>query len=85
MRIDEIGSDRVRVSNAKGRAATDTYKVSATYQDGYRVGAYLTIGGIDAARKAEKVADAVIRRCGTILKAMNAAPYTETSVEVLGA
>ncbi len=85
VRIDEIGSDRVRVSNAKGRAATDTYKVSATYQDGYRVGAYLTIGGIDAARKAEKVADAVIRRCGTILKAMNAAPYTETSVEVLGA
>jgi hypothetical protein len=64
---------------------TDTYKVSATYQDGYRVGAYLTIGGIDAARKAEKVADSVIRRCGKILQAMNAAPYTETSVEVLGA
>jgi hypothetical protein len=85
VRIDEIGRDRVRVSNAKGLPPTDTYKVSATYQDGYRVGAYLTIGGIDAARKAEKVADAVIRRCGTILKAMNAAPYTETSVEVLGA
>jgi hypothetical protein len=85
VRIDEIGPDRVRVSNAKGGPSTDRYKVSATYQDGYRVGAYLTIGGIDAARKAEKVADAVIRRCGTILKAMNAAPYTETSVEVLGA
>src|SRR5207253_6677114 len=39
----------------------------------------------DAARKAEKVTDAVIRRCGTILKSMNAAPYSETSVEVLGA
>jgi hypothetical protein len=85
VRIDEIGRDRVRVSNATGRAPTGTYKVSATYQDGYRVGAYLTIGGIDAARKAEKVADAVIRRCGTILKSMNAAPYGETSVEVLGA
>jgi hypothetical protein len=85
VRIDEAGEDRVRVSNARGLPATATYKVSATYQDGYRVGAYLTIGGIDAARKAEKVADAVIRRCGTILKAMNAAPYTQTSVEVLGA
>jgi hypothetical protein len=85
VRIDEIGSDCVRVSNAKGLRPTNTYKVSATYQDGYRVGAYLTIGGIDAARKGEKVADAVIRRCGTILQAMNAAPYTETSVEVLGA
>ncbi|MEA2832075.1 MAG: hypothetical protein QOG66_277 [Methylobacteriaceae bacterium] len=85
VRIDEIGPDRVRVSNAKGLRPTNTYKVSATYQDGYRVGAYLTIGGIDAARKGEKVADAVIRRCGTILQAMNAAPYTETSVEMLGA
>jgi hypothetical protein len=85
VRIDEIGSGRVRVANAKGLPPPNTYKVSATYQDGYRVGAYLTIGGIDAARKAEKVADAVIRRCGTILKAMNAAPYAETSVEVLGA
>jgi hypothetical protein len=85
VRIEEIGKDRVRVANAKGLPPTGTYKVSATYQDGYRVGAYLTIGGIDAARKAEKVADAVIRRCGTILKSMNAAPYTETSVEVLGA
>ncbi|MBV8849119.1 MAG: DUF1446 domain-containing protein [Methylobacteriaceae bacterium] len=85
VRIDEIGADCVRVSNARGLLPTGTYKTSATYQDGYRVGAYLTIGGIDAVRKAEKVADAVIRRCGTILKAMNAAPYSETSVEVLGA
>jgi hypothetical protein len=85
VRIEEIGDDRVRLSNAKGLPPTNTYKASATYQDGYRVGAYLTIGGIDAARKAEKVADAVIRRCGTILKAMNAAPYMETSIEVLGA
>ncbi|HZY11303.1 MAG TPA: acyclic terpene utilization AtuA family protein [Beijerinckiaceae bacterium] len=85
VRIDEIGRDRVRVSDAKGLPPTDTYKTSATYQEGYRVGAYLTIGGIDAARKAEKVADAVIRRCGTILKAINAAAYSETSVEVLGA
>jgi hypothetical protein len=85
VRIDDLGDDRVCVSRARGVPPTDTYKVSATYQDGYRVGAYLTIGGIDAARKAEKVADAVIRRCGTILKAMNAAPYSETSIEVLGA
>jgi Acyclic terpene utilisation family protein AtuA len=85
VRVDEIGPDRVRVSGAKGLPPTDAYKASATYQDGYRIGAHLTIGGIDAARKAEKVADAVIRRCGKILRAMNAPPYTETSVEVLGA
>jgi hypothetical protein len=85
VRIEEIGPDLVKVSNAKGLPATDSYKVSATYQDGFRVGMYITIGGLDAARKAEKVADSVIRRCEAIYKAMNLPPFTETSVEVIGA
>jgi hypothetical protein len=83
--IEEICTGVVEIKGVESAPPTGTYKVSATYQDGYRVGAYLTIGGIDAARKAEKVADAVIRRCGRILQEMNVAPYTEISVEVLGA
>src|SRR5262249_11125423 len=83
--IEEVGPDLVKVSNAKGLPPTDSYKVSATYQDGFRVGMYITIGGLDAARKAEKVADSVIRRAETIYKAMNLPPFTETSVEVIGA
>ena len=83
--IESAGPERVRVSNASGRPPTASYKVSATYQDGYRVGAFLSIAGLDAARKAEAVADAVLRRCGRMLMAMNLPPYTETSVEVIGA
>ncbi|GGC68063.1 acyclic terpene utilization AtuA family protein [Chelatococcus reniformis] len=85
VRIEEVGPDLVKVSNAKGLPATDSYKVSATYQDGFRVGMYITIGGLDAARKAEKVADSVIRRCEAIYKSTNLPPFTETSVEVIGA
>jgi len=83
--IVAAGCDRVRVSHARGRPPTDSYKVSVTYQDGYRVGAYLTIAGLDAARKAERVADAVLRRCAGMLRTMNLPPFTETNVEVIGA
>ena len=83
--IEQAGETRVRVSNAKGRAPTPTYKCSVTYRDGYRVGTYLTIGGIDAAAKARKTAEAVLTRARGILRARNAPDFTETSVEVVGA
>lgn len=84
VKIEETGPDQVRVLNAKGRAPTDTYKTSGTYQDGYRVGMYLTIGGIDAVARAEKTADAVLRRCARMLEEKGAAPFIETSVEIIG-
>jgi hypothetical protein len=83
--IEEIGPDLVRVTNAKGGRAPDSYKVSATFQDGYRVGMYLTIIGIDAARKARQVGESVERRCSELLRARGFAPYDEVSIEVVGA
>ncbi|MBP0439940.1 acyclic terpene utilization AtuA family protein [Tianweitania sediminis] len=82
--IEEIGPDKVRVTKARGRAPTATYKASATYQDGFRVGMYLTIGGIDAVAKAKKVADATLRRCARLLEEQGVAPFSETSVEIIG-
>ena len=32
--VEDLGNDRVRVSGAKGRAASEFYKVSATYRAG---------------------------------------------------
>ena len=84
VRIEEAGKDRVRVSNAKGAAPTPTYKCSVTYQDGYRVGTYLSIGGIDASAKARRTADAVIARARGMLRALNAQDFGEVSVEVIG-
>ena len=38
-------ADGVHVSGALGRAPTDTYKISATYLDGYKVGCFATFFG----------------------------------------
>jgi len=83
--MKQIGPDRVQVKGAKGYAPSPTYKVSATFQDGFRVGQYLTIGGIDAAAKARRTAEAVLTRMDGVLRARNLGPFFETSVEVVGA
>jgi hypothetical protein len=79
------GDDRVRVSGARGRPAPDTYKVSATYLDGFRCVGTLTIIGIDAARKAERTAEAILARTSRIFEERGLPNYTATNVEILGA
>lgn len=82
--IDEVGKDRVRVSGARGRAPTSSFKVSATYFDGYRAVAQLTIGGSDAVLKAQKTADAILARTQHIFRALNLGDYRDVDVEILG-
>ena len=82
--LDEVGRDRVRVSGAKGAPPTDRYKVSATYLDGYRASAQLTIGGRAARAKAEKTAQAILTRTQRIFHTIGLKPYRETWIEILG-
>lgn len=51
VKLDAAGPDRVRISGARGSAPGPRYKVSATYQDGYRATTSLTLAGGDAAGK----------------------------------
>ncbi len=60
--IREEEKDRVFVEGAKGKAPTDTFKVSATYRDGYRAEALLALFGPHAARKARLCGDIVLER-----------------------
>ena len=60
--VNDEGNDRVRVSGAKGFPATDSYKVSATYRDGYWAQGMLTIFGRDAVKKAKRCGEIVIER-----------------------
>ncbi len=79
------GENLVRVSGARGRPPTDTYKVSATYQDGWRAQAQLLITGIDAAKKAQRTGEAILARTRAIFARLKYSDYTAAGIEVLGA
>jgi len=83
--LSSTGPDRVRVVGAHGRAPTPMLKVSATWHDGFRVIGTVTLGGHDAAAKAERVGEAVLARVRRLLAAGGFADLAETSIEVLGA
>ena len=83
--LRQAGADRVEVRGARGLAPTGSYKVSATYMDGYRLAAQLTLIGFDAAAKAQRTGAAIVRRTSELFDAAGLGPYTATHVEVLGA
>lgn len=84
VRLEAAGTDRVRVSGARGLAPTDRYKVSATYPDGFRCTASCLIAGIDAVKKAERVSRAIIAKTEEIFAARGWSPYREVNIELLG-
>lgn len=62
LEVDDLGGDRVRVIGAVGKPRPETYKVSATYRDGFRAAGTLTIIGRDAATKAHRCGELVLQR-----------------------
>lgn len=82
--LKQVGENRVEVTGARGRAPTDQYKVSATYQDGFRTTGTMMIGGVDAVKKAEAVAAAILKRTRSLFTQRGLADYLRTDVEVLG-
>jgi hypothetical protein len=85
VRLEQLGEHRVRVTGARGLAPGPGYKVSATYMDGYRCTAQLTIVGMDAARKAQRTGEAILARTRELIAQRRWLPYTRTHIEVLGA
>jgi hypothetical protein len=77
---EEKKKNRVRVSGARGRSPTSSYKVSASYRDGFWAQGMLTIFGRNAVAKAR-------RSGGVILKRVREAGYDlqRSSVECIGA
>jgi len=82
--LETAGEHRVRVQGARGIAPGPAYKVSATYMDGFRCSAQLTIVGIDAARKARRTGEAILERTRELFAQHGLADFTRTLIEVLG-
>ncbi|MBI4546353.1 MAG: DUF1446 domain-containing protein [Ignavibacteriae bacterium] len=60
IKLEQVGKDRVKLSGVKGKAATNFYKVSMSYADGYSSVGTLTYAWPDALEKAKK-ADEILR------------------------
>jgi len=84
VRLREVGPDRVEVSGVAGRAPTDSYKVCATLQDGYRCTVVLPVVGMNARQKAQRQADALVARNEREAVARGFGPFTTRHVELLG-
>ena len=85
VKLKQVGDDLVSVSGATGLPAPDSYKVCSTYADQWRGGHLLTLYGIDASKKAEKLAAAIFAASRRTLKLYGLPDFSETSVEVIGA
>jgi hypothetical protein len=78
--LEDAGGDVVRVSGARGRPATDSYKVSIAYRDGFMASGTLTIGGPEAFQKARATGEMILDR----LKRAEQLPE-HSHIECLGA
>jgi hypothetical protein len=75
--LQTVDPRTMRVSGAKGIAASDTYKVSIAYRDGFMASGTLVIAGPDAAAKAKRAGEAILDRIGQ--------PFERSNIECLGA
>jgi hypothetical protein len=84
VKLEQAGEHRVQVSGSRGLPPTNSYKVSATYPDGFRCTASCLIAGIDAVAKAERVSQAIINKTNEMFAERGWPAYREVNIELLG-
>jgi hypothetical protein len=79
VQLREVTENSVEVSGSRGRPATDTYKVSIAYRDGYTSSGTLVLAGENAEAKARKSGEILLAR-------LKNAGYTfaHSHIEVIG-
>lgn len=66
VQLGDAGENRVKVTGIKGRKPTSTYKISASYIDGYKLTANLTYCWPDALKKAVTGSEILQNRAKTL-------------------
>jgi len=79
IKLEDLGNDRVKVYDVRGKPETEFYKVSCSYADGYSASASLTYSWPQALTKA-KAADKILRKRLELLNLR----YDEIRTEFIG-
>ncbi len=85
VQVSQVGDNRVAVSGARGRSPTASYKVSATYADGWRSMSTMLVAGHQAAAKARRMGQAIVDRTRALNQRFGRADFREVLLEVIGA
>ncbi len=80
----QVGPDRVLVSGAHGREPTASYKVSATYADGFGCIGTFAVAGRQAVRKAQRQGEAILGKTRRLLEQLRWGDYRKTALQVIG-
>lgn len=82
--VDDKGDGVVAVSGARGRAPGPSYKVCATWGDGFKAGMLINFIGVEGREKAASFADAVFARARRALGELDLPPFAQEDVEIFG-
>ena len=82
--LEQVAENKVRVSNARGRAPGNQYKVCATYVDGYKLMGQFFMGGQRSALKARTSLEAWVQRTSKAFAQRELGDYRDVSLEIIG-
>ena len=79
VQIKQDGPNRVKVWGIEGRPDTPTYKISASYIDGYKLSSTLVYSWPDALKKAKKGGEILLKRAEAL-----GIKFRESNIEFVG-
>jgi hypothetical protein len=79
IQLEQDGKNRVKVWGIKGRPATSTYKISASYIDGYKLSSTLVYSWPDAVKKAKAAGNILLKRAEKL-----GIKFRDTNIELVG-
>ena len=82
--LQDLGADRILVTNGRGMPPPNTLKLSGVYVDGWKIVGELVITGFDAREKAVAVAQAIRNKSSNIMQSRNFKPFNDFCIECLG-
>jgi hypothetical protein len=79
LQLKQEGDNRVKVWGIQGRKETETYKISASYIDGYKLSSSLVYCWPDAVKKARVAGDILLKRAKNL-----GISFRDTNIELVG-